>query len=136
MRIKALGREIAKCPDGSEEKDRWHRERKQISQNLMREIHELYELHNFAGDTATLSGAFGSDKGKPTGTGDCCGPKLLNFAAVSNLIPLSLAEFFFGKETRSQSREHGRFYPPCEKCLPLLGFLLCGIDERRQERGI
>jgi len=134
-RIKALGREIISLPEGTKQRDRLVQKRKRLSQNLMRDIHKLYHLHNCAGDKATLSEVLGTENGKPTGTGDCCGPKLLNYAAVSNLVPISLAEFFFGKENRSQSREHAQFYLPCEKCRPLLGFMLCGAEERRLDFG-
>ncbi|MCG6930710.1 MAG: hypothetical protein LJE64_09155 [Desulfofustis sp.] len=94
---------------------------------LMNAIHGLYVLNNARGDTATLDEVLGTDRGKPTGIGDCCAPKLLNHAAVIGLRPVSLVEFYFGRCNRSQSKHHKRFYPPCtDKCEPLLGFLLCG----------
>jgi hypothetical protein len=69
-------------------------------------------------------------KAMPTGTGECCAPKLLHHAAVHGLTPLGLAEFYIGRENRSATRAHGRFFAPCEeKCRPILGFLLCGLPE-------
>jgi len=86
-------------------------------------------VNNFRGQSAILDEVIGSTRNKPTGIGDCCAPKLLNHAALSNLTPVSLAEFYFGRENRSDTRQHGRFYPPCEdKCQPLLGYLLCGAS--------
>lgn len=130
-RIKALGKEMLSVPAGSDHHLFLLSQRRQLSRQLMIDIHDLYHLQNFTGDTATLHEAFIQPGGKPTGTGDCCAPKLLQLAAASELLPLSLAEFFFGRSNRSGTREHGRFYPPCsDKCQPLLGFLLCGIEER------
>jgi len=103
--------------------------RKQLSRKLMKEIHRLYAIQNFLGKTATLSQLF--PRGNiPTGTGDCCGPKLLNHAAKHNLRPLSMVEFYIGRENRSSTKHHGHFYSSClEKCEPLLGFMLCGVKE-------
>ena len=95
----------------------------------MKDIHSLYQINNFHGETTTLSQMFQGNN-IPTGTGDCCGPKLLGHAAKNNLVPLSMAEFYVGKKNRSGSKFHGRFYPSCkEKCQPILGFMLCGLDQ-------
>jgi hypothetical protein len=127
-RLKELGAEIARRAPDSPATGKLRRERKQLSQRLMREIHGLYRLHNFAGEVRSLAEAFIGPGGIPTGAGDCCAPKLLNHAAKNNLTPLGIAEFFWGKENRSATRQHGRFYPACkEKCAPILGFLLCGL---------
>lgn len=127
--IKAIGREIDQSPPHS---DKWlllRKKRRELSQNLMRYIHNLYRLTNFRGETIPLHQAYTGQNGIPTGTGDCCAPKLLNYAAKNNLVPLSLAEFYWGLENKSGSRQHGSFYSSCEeKCEPILGFMLCGID--------
>ena len=130
-RIKALGKEMERVPAGSDLYLSLLSQRRQLSRQLMIDLHDLYLLHNFTGDTATLHQAFIQPGGKPTGTGDCCAPKLLQLAAATELLPLSLAEFFYGRSNRSGSRNHGCFYSPCsDKCQPLLGFLLCGIEQR------
>ena len=62
----------------------------------------------------------------PTGTGDCCAPKLLHYAASHGLKPLALAEFWWGES--SQDKVQGEFYGACvERCQPLMGFLLSGL---------
>ena len=125
--IKRLTAEIEKKPNNAKE---LKLERKTLSQKFMKEIHSLYSLMNFNGEESTLADAFSLSKGMPTGTGDCCAPKLLNFAARNNLKPLGLSEFYFGKENKSRTRRHGDYYTACEnKCQPILGFLLCGIDD-------
>ncbi len=107
--------------------------RKLLSRQLMARLHGLYQLQNFRGETATLSDFFPGRRGIPTGAGDCCAPKLLNYAVLHDITPLGIAEFYWGRTTRSNDRVHGRFYPACtDKCLPLMGFLLCGLEERQQ----
>ena len=128
-RIKQLGRQIDKLDVASPDKKKLTRQRKNLSQHLMKDIHSLYRLTNFQGETRSLYDVFTGANGIPTGTGDCCAPKLLNFAAKNDLRPLGLAEFYWGRENRLGSRMHGRFYPSCEgKCQPILGFLLCGLE--------
>ena len=131
-KIKELGRHIAALDDGSPQKAEFVRQRKTLSQQLMKDIHALYSLTNFRGQTRSLYDVFAGDNGIPTGTGDCCAPKLLNYAARHGLTPLGLAEFYWGRENRSGNRRHALFYPSCEeKCRPILGFMLCGLEEAR-----
>lgn len=104
-------------------------ERKACSRSLMNELHDLYVLENFKGERRSLRDVFYSKHGIRTGTADCCAPKLINYAQQNNLIPLGIAEFFYGAENRSQSRKHGSFYEACEeRCQPILGFMLCGLS--------
>ena len=48
------------------------------------------------------------------GSGDCCLPKLLNFAFQHKLKPLALAEFWWGCPPRQEVRQHGNLYPVCQ----------------------
>ncbi len=129
--IKQLGRTIDRCPPHS---DNWLAQRKKrrlLSRKLMGDIHNLYQLSNFRGVTAGLDEAFIGAGGIPTGTGDCCAPKLLNHAIKNKLRPLGISEFFWGKENKAGGHRHGKFAGPCaEKCRPILGFMLCGLDEQ------
>lgn len=101
--------------------------RKILSQQLMKNIHKLYRLHNFRNKCYHLREAFSGKEGIPTGTGDCCAPKLLNYAAQNHLTPISIAEFYWGRQNKSATKQHGCFYSSCtNKCIPILGFLLCG----------
>jgi hypothetical protein len=128
--IKKLGKEIKSYPNDSGRRKRLQQERKLLSQKLMRDLHTLYQLTNFRGQTLSLSDLFPEQSGIPTGTGDCCAPKLLNFAAAHGLIPIGICEFYWGRENKSGNRQHRQFYLPCkEKCGPILGFLLCGLQE-------
>lgn len=120
--IKQLDQEIRAAPAARE----LIRRRKSLSQHLMKELHGAYHLTNFQGETRPLTEVFAG--GIPTGVGDCCAPKLLHYAAKKGLIPLGISEFYWGRENRSGTRQHGQFYSACaEKCQPILGFMLCGL---------
>lgn len=125
-KIAALGRAIDQAQDRSPEKPELVQRRKILSQNLMREIHKLYRLNNFKGQKFSFEDIAGPQS-LPSGTGDCCAPKLLNFAAVQGFKPLGIAEFYWGKDNLSASRHHRQFYPACShKCGLILGSMLCG----------
>lgn len=101
--------------------------RKRLSRDLMEEIFNLYTFCNFRGEQLGMDRVYLGKGLPPTGTGDCCAPKLLNFAARNGLQPRAIAEFYWGRENPSHSRRHGVFYQACAaKCQPILGFLLCG----------
>jgi hypothetical protein len=130
-RIKALGREI----DGEKKfGEKWlalRKKRRHLSRQLTKELQGLYRLSNFRGETANLSEVFLGKTGIPTGTGDCCAPKLLNFAALHQLRPVGLTEFYWGRENHSGTRRNGSYSGSClEKCQPLLGYMLCGLEEQ------
>ncbi len=58
----------------------------------------------------------------PSGTGDCCGPKLLSEIFRRGLKVVSMAEFFFGNDAQHRHKE---FYPPCKsRCEPLLSAMI------------
>lgn len=104
------------------------RQRKERSQMLQAQMYENYRLINFLGTSATLQQLMPA--GMPTGTGDCCAPKLLHHAAAHNLKPIAMAEFWWG--TASTDRILGKFYEACtDRCQPLMGFLLSGLPSTK-----
>ncbi len=87
-------------------------------------MHDNLCLTNFAGESLALTDLM--PKGIPTGTGECCAPKLLHYAASIGLKPLAMAEFWWGDS--STDKVQGQFYGACaERCQPLMGFLLSGL---------
>ena len=126
--IKRIGKEINAAGPGEPHVRTLIEERKRRSQELMKALHRLYRLRNFRTQSRSLAEAFNGPNGIPNGTADCCAPKLLNFAARNDLHPLGLAEFYYGRPNKRETRHHGEFYAPCkEKCGPILGFMLCGL---------
>ena len=99
-------------------------QRKALSCQLQAQLHENLWLTNFAGESLPLTGLIPG--GIPTGTGECCAPKLLHYAASIGLKPLAMAEFWWGSP--SIDKVQGQFYGACEeRCQPLMGFLLSGL---------
>lgn len=130
-RIKSLSNQLATTMNPAEQQS-LKAERKSRSQTLMKSLHQLYILHNFKGEQRSMTRFFPPDRGMPTGAGDCCAPKLIQHALQNGLTPTSMAEFYFGRENRSQTKLHGHFYPPCASgCAPILGFMLCGLEGER-----
>jgi tRNA pseudouridine32 synthase/23S rRNA pseudouridine746 synthase len=100
-------------------------QRKTLSRQLQAEMHAAYSLANFAGESLSLNQLM--PDGLPTGTGDCCAPKLLHHAATHHLKPLAMAEFWWGPNSPNGDKVQGQFYGACtDRCQPLLGFLLSG----------
>ena len=83
----------------------------------------------------------------PSGTGECCAPKLLQYAYLNNLQPLCMAEFWIQSRSTAginqgpqllsplhEVRHDGQFYPAChKKCRPLLEFMLQGVDVAKSQ---
>jgi tRNA pseudouridine32 synthase / 23S rRNA pseudouridine746 synthase len=101
-------------------------QRKQLSRQLQAQMHAAYTLVNFLGQSKCLQQLIPDNF--PTGTGDCCAPKLLHYAARHNLKPLAMAEFWWGASSVNQDKIQGEFYGAClERCQPLMWFLLSGL---------
>lgn len=102
------------------------RQRQRLSRRLQADMHQVYSLTNFAGQAVSVQDLAGRDN-LPAGTGDCCAPKLLHFAADHGLIPLGMAEFWWGPA--AAAKQPGEFYGACaERCQPIMGFLLSGLS--------
>lgn len=103
-------------------------QRKILSRRLQAQFYTAHHLTNFAGDSQPLQALMPSGF-LPTGTGDCCAPKLLHYAATHGLTPIALAEFWWGPSPAREHRVQGEFYEACaERCQPLMGFLLSGLS--------
>ena len=65
----------------------------------------------------------------PSGTGECCEPKLLQYAFTHGMRPVEMAMFWWGEPPKTEIRQHGQFYPACNgKCKPLLTWMLKGMN--------
>ena len=64
----------------------------------------------------------------PSGAGECCAPKLLQYALTHGLKPLALAEFWIGAPSKTEIRQEGQFYAPCSgRCVPILRHMTQGL---------
>ena len=103
-------------------------QRSRLSNRLHRKVFKAYRLSNRLGEERSVAEFFGESL-PPGGTGDCAAPKLIQYAHQQGLMPLALAEFWWGASPKESVRHHGNFYPACRgKCQPILPFMLQGID--------
>ena len=112
---------------------------KQMSQELQLWLFHQYRMLNAKGETKDLVDIWQDYHCSPRirnryplppgGTGDCCAPKLLQYAFSHGLRPVCMAEFWWGPSPKSEIRHHGQFYPACRgKCKPILTWMLQGLD--------
>lgn len=112
-------------------------ERKARSQALQQWLFKQYRVTNARGIEADFIDIFRNyhityHRGSPTppsGSGECCAPKLLQAAYSLRLKPIAMAEFWVGRSPRDEIRIDGHFYPACSgRCRPILTHMLQGID--------
>ena len=119
--------------------DRQREERRHRSQQLQLWLFDQYRFLNAHGERRRLVDVWQdyhcSERIRkkyplpPGGTGDCCAPKLLQYAYSQGLKPLCMAEFWWGPSPKTEVRQHGQFYPACRgKCKPVLTWMLQGLD--------
>ena len=104
--------------------------RKAMSEALQERIFRLFVVSNARGEHRDLVQVFEPiGTLPPAGAGECCAPRLLNYAFNNGLRPVCMAEFWWGASPVGEVRHHGHFYPACRsKCKPILDFMLQGLD--------
>ena len=117
--------------------------RKQLSDALQQWLFSQFRMLNYKGecknlleifrDAAMMDAPQGSLLSKrvaykmvpPAGSGECCEPKLLQYAFAHHLKPLQMAMFWWGESPKEEIRHHLHFYPACNgKCKPILQWML------------
>ncbi|MBE6259328.1 MAG: RluA family pseudouridine synthase [Prevotella sp.] len=112
---------------------------RELSQELQTWLFHQYRLLNARGEVKDLVDIWQEYYNRPKllqkyplppgGTGDCCAPKLLQYAYQQGLKPLCMAEFWWGATTKTELRQHLNYYPACRgKCKPILTWMLQGLD--------
>lgn len=107
------------------------KERRQRSDRLQRWLFDHFVMLNALGETKTLTEIFApTTQGvPPSGAGECCAPKLLQYAYQHHLHPLCIGEFWWGQSPKAEIRRHLHYYSACRgKCHPILTFMLQGLD--------
>lgn len=101
--------------------------RKQRSDNLQRWLFSQFNMLNDKGECKNLIDIFKDTAAKtpPAGSGECCEPKLLQYAYSLGYKPLQMAMFWWGESPKEEIRHHLHFYPACNgKCKPILQWML------------
>ena len=106
------------------------RNRKKISKTIQNTLFEKYQFLNQQKEQKGLLDIFDNASARPpAGSGDCCAPKLLQYAFQHRLIPVVMAEFWWGISPNSAIRKHKNFYPSCQsRCKPILRHMLEGVQ--------
>ena len=102
-------------------------ERKQRSDALQRWLFDHFAMVNAHGERRTLTDIFRPtpQQTPPSGSGECCAPKLFQYAFLHHLEPLQIAEFWQGRSPRMEIRYHDQYYTACRgKCKPILEWIL------------
>lgn len=109
--------------------------RKQRSDALQEWLFSQFSMLNAHGENKTLTDIFHDyfpqayNQMPPSGAGECCEPKLLQYAYANHMKPLCMAMFWWGESPRQEIRHHLHFYPACQgKCKPILDWMLKGLD--------
>ena len=106
------------------------KERKATSNYLQQTLFSKYAFLNVAKEEKSLLDIFNNPAVKPpAGSGECAAPKLLQYAFLNNLTPVTMAEFWWGISPNSAIRKHKNYYPACQsRCKPILTHMLQGLD--------
>lgn len=99
--------------------------------DLLSIFRNYYLLHSPQSVLATHFAAMGEQITlfPPSGTGECCEPKLLQYAFTHGMRLIEMAMFWWGKAPKTEIRQHKQFYSACNaKCKPLLTWMLKGMN--------
>jgi tRNA pseudouridine32 synthase/23S rRNA pseudouridine746 synthase len=105
-------------------------QRKTLSADLQNRIFSQYQFLNKTLVVKSLVDIFADTalKTPPAGAGECAAPKLLQYAFQHHLIPLAMAEFWWGASPKSEVKKHQQYYSACTgKCQPILKHMLVGM---------
>ena len=118
--------------------------RKQLSDALQQWLFSQFRMLNQEGESKDLLEIFRDEALKeypqaaiatsriaalkmvpPAGSGECCEPKLLQYAYQHGYKPLQMAMFWWGESPKEEIRHHLQFYPACNgKCKSILHWML------------
>ena len=135
-KIHELTDQINKLPLVSDQRKELIKERTLLTDASLKKVFALYDFICFDGRKISLNQIITNHSNKlpPTGTGDCCAPKLLSYAFSQGLEPVSMDEVYYGRDTAN--KRNGISYPPCdERCGYILPSLL-GLEILYRDKDI
>lgn len=106
--------------------------RKKLSDALQQWLFSQFRMLNPKGEEKDLLDIFKDTASKtpPAGSGECCEPKLLQYAYKHGYKPLQMAMFWWGESPKEEIRHHLQYYPACNgKCKPILRWMLPEVNE-------
>ena len=108
----------------SERRNQLVKKRTELTDASLKKVFSLYSFTSFDGNKISLDEIIQKHNGHlpPTGTGDCCAPKLLSYAFEKGYEIISMDEVYYGRDTKN--KKTGISYTPCdERC----GYILPSI---------
>ena len=119
-----MKKRLAEATPIADELEDLRRKRREMSEDLQRWLFSQYKLLNYKGEEKTVLEIFYPQL-PPAATGDCCAPKLLQYAYSHGMKPLHMTEFWWGESPKQEIRHHLHFYPPCKgRCIPLMRWMI------------
>ena len=112
-------------PHRLEERKALIKKRTSLTDISLRRVFDLYHFTRFDGSVISLNDIISKHGGRlpPTGTGDCCAPKLLSYAFAHDLQLVSMDEVYYGQDTKN--RKNKCSYAPCDdRCGYILPHIL------------
>ena len=135
LRWRRITEEARACVERFEtETETLKSERRRRSEALQMKLFERFEMLDADGCKRNLCDIFAptAQGTPPAGAGECSAPKLLQYAYLNGLMPVTMAEFWYGASPKSELRRDGCYYPACTgKCKPILEHMLRGLDVER-----
>ena len=102
--------------------------RMQNHEGKMKDLLEIFRdaaLRDYPQATLATSRIAALKMVPPAGSGECCEPKLLQYAYLHGYRPLQMAMFWWGESPKEEIRHHLQFYPACNgKCKQILHWML------------
>ncbi|MCR5217603.1 RluA family pseudouridine synthase [Treponema sp.] len=111
-----------------DEKNALQKERRILTDQSLDKVFDLYSFHCIDGKIRSLKEIcrIKNIPGlPPAGTGDCCAPKLLDYAFRHNLTPLSMCEILYKKTDNGILMNR---YPPCDERCGILLPVMLGLE--------
>lgn len=105
--------------------------RKEKSDALQEKLFRHFLMLDKDGNTKDVCDIFKEQSAgvPPSGTGECCAPKMIQYAFSEGYTLVAMAEFWYGMTPAAEIRRHLHYYPSCMgKCKPLLTYMLHGIE--------
>ncbi len=105
------------------------KERTLLTNESLKKVHDLYSFTKIDKSKISLNEICRmrlGGKNPPTGTGDCCAPKLLEYAFTHDLTILSMCEIFYGRKTANKIS--GQKYPPCDERCGIILPVMLGLE--------
>ena len=101
--------------------------RRNMSDRLQEWLFHHFVMLNKDGDSRSLTDIFRSSlsASPPAGAGECCEPRLLQYAFSHGMTPKCMAMFWIGASHEGEIRHEQAYYPACRsKCKPILEWML------------